>query len=224
MPVNCQAHFRLCVFLMHGTKRWATQSVESCKLSCHPNYALHKNPQTHKIQPPAPPPPGRVGAEPAFGPGCSHCIMFCAAGAAPAYSSVSAPVRATPTQAMVRMLSDVTAAAGLETRCTPSAVQQDGAAASTCGVPDAQLEVAVALSSVFSAPALALLLRQPQSTRDEEVMRLGRVVLGEPVKSAAVCEVDCVGRVAQAEARRVGRLVRWVLSERACCSRDMLVM
>ncbi len=80
---------------------------------------------------------------------------------------------------MERMLSDVTAAAGLTSRCTPSAVQQGGTAESVCGIPSAQLEVAVALSSVFSAPALALLLRQPETFRKEEITRLGRLVLGE---------------------------------------------
>ena len=83
------------------------------------------------------------------------------------------------------MLSDVIAAAGLATECASSSVQQHGAAAAVSGEPDARLEVVVALSSVFSAPALALLLRQPESTREDEVLRLGRLVLGEPLKLTA---------------------------------------
>lgn len=78
------------------------------------------------------------------------------------------------------MLTDVTAAAGLAPECASLAIQQHGAAVAVSGVPDARLEVVVALSSVFSAPALALLLRQPESTRESEVARLGRLVLGEP--------------------------------------------
>ena len=91
-------------------------------------------------------------------------------------------VRAHPLEAMERMLSDVIAAAGLATDCASPSVQHNSAAAAVSGVPDARLEIVVALSSVFSAPALALLLRQPESTRESEVLRLGRLVLGEPHK------------------------------------------
>ena len=88
-------------------------------------------------------------------------------------------MRAHPEEAMERILSDVIAAAGLATHCVSSSVQQHGAAAPVSSTSDGRLEVVIALSSVFSAPALALLLRQPESTRECEVKRLGRLVLGE---------------------------------------------
>lgn len=58
-----------------------------------------------------------------------------------------------------------------------TAVQAGLAAA--LSVPAARLELAVALSSIFSAPALALLLRRPQEERATETARLGQLVLGE---------------------------------------------
>lgn len=83
-----------------------------------------------------------------------------------------------------------------------AAVAAEAGLAAGLDSPEVYTELAAALGSVFSAPALALLLRLPGAERKDELARLGRLMLGA-LKYNSFTRTDREGRSRSGDVRRL---------------------
>jgi len=84
-----------------------------------------------------------------------------------------------------------------------AAVAAEAGLAAGLDSPEVYTELAAALGSVFSAPALALLLRLPGAERKDELARLGRLMLGA-LKYNTFTRTDREGRSRSGDVRAPG--------------------